>query len=438
MKRLIRPFLILVLSLALSAGFSEISADSFSILKGTAAQAAETKVTTDYLNLRTGAGTGYRIILTMPKGATVIVTSSSGEWSKVSYNGTTGYANNKYLTSAISTGTVYSIISRVNLRSGPSTGYSILTKVPRDAMVTVHSISGSWARLTYSGRTGYSHTSYLTKGKEYYTTGSLNLRSGRGTGNSIITLLPSGAKVQVFNIQNNWGRVYYKGMAGYSSMSYLTTQVSTPTPSDPPPSGTTAKKIYKGINSIGKAMAITFDDGASTANMNRVLDILDQYNAKSTFFLTGEWILANPAMARKIVDRGHKLESHTVSHPYLTSLSDSQVLYQLNRSREIIKNTVGTTTTLLRPPYGDTSDRVQRLVGQAGYRYMVMWSIDTDDYKSATTSSDVVRRAVAGASTNGILLLHPSHNKVVEALPRILSQLRDQGYIFTTVNAMVP
>ncbi|NLB23297.1 MAG: polysaccharide deacetylase family protein, partial [Clostridium sp.] len=69
-------------------------------------------------------------------------------------------------------------------------------------------------------------------------------------------------------------------------------------------------------------------------------------------------------------------------HPYLTTLSDSSVAYELTRSRTIIKDTVGTTATMIRPPYGDTSLRVERIAGENGYRYMVMWSIDTGDYLS--------------------------------------------------------
>lgn len=434
MKRFIRSLVIFVLALTLSSGFSALTSGfNYSGLKGTVVQAAETKVTTGALNLRTGPGTGYRIILTMPKGASVSVTSTSNGWSRVTYNGTAGYASAEYLTTPSDAGTLYSVTSRVNLRTGPSTNYSIRRKIPQYALVTVHSISGNWASLSYDGSTGYSHTSYLTRGREYVTTGSLNLRTGPGTNYSVRTLMPAGATVRVFSSQNNWARVFYNGYLGYASMSYLKLPGSVD-----PPSGTTAVKIYKGITNSGKRMAITFDDGASTTNMNRVLDILDDYHAKSTFFLTGDWILANQNTAQKIVNRGHKLESHTVSHPFLTDLSDSQVRYQLNRSREIIKNTVGTTSYLLRPPYGDTSDRVQRLTGEAGYRYMVMWSIDTDDYKSSTTKADIIQRAVKGASNNGILLLHPSHTKVVDALPSILSQLQNQGYSFTTVNAMVP
>ena len=438
MKKLLKKLLVVVLSLVLFVGIGPVSrlvsADDPFITE-TTALASESKVTNTALNLRTGPGLNYPILLTMPQGAPVTVLSTSGDWSKVTYNGTSGYAFSLYLDSASST--IYAVTSRVNLRTGPGTGYEIILKIPSGAIVTVQSITNNWAKLTYLGKTGYSYGSYLTKGQDYITTGSVNLRTGPSTAYSILLNIPSGKSVRIFTTANNWGRLVYNGTVGYSYMAYFRL-ASSPTPTPTPSSGT-VQKIYKGITaSSHKRIAITFDDGANSTNVNKVLDILDTYNAKSTFFFTGEWILANPVMARKIVIRGHKLESHSVSHPFLTDLSDADIRYQLTRSREIIKDMVGTTSYLFRPPYGDINDRVIRITGEMGYKYMVMWSVDTDDYKSTTTTAQIIQRAVAGAYNNGILLFHPSHDKVVAALPEMLRQLSNNGYSFTTVNEMVP
>ena len=438
MKKLLKKLLVVVLSLVLFVGIGPVSrlvsADDPFITE-TTALASESKVTNTALNLRTGPGLNYPILLTMPQGAPVTVLSTSGDWSKVTYNGTSGYAFSLYLDSASST--IYAVTNRVNLRTGPGTGYEIILKIPSGAIVTVQSITNNWAKLTYLGKTGYSYGSYLTKGQDYITTGSVNLRTGPSTAYSILLNIPSGKSVRIFTTANNWGRLVYNGTVGYSYMAYFRL-ASSPTPTPTPSSGT-VQKIYKGITaSSHKRIAITFDDGANSTNVNKVLDILDTYNAKSTFFFTGEWILANPVMVRKIVSRGHKLESHSVSHPFLTDLSDADIRYQLTRSREIIKDTVGTTSYLFRPPYGDINDRVIRITGEMGYKYMVMWSVDTDDYKSTTTTAQIIQRAVAGAYNNGILLFHPSHDKVVAALPEMLRQLSNNGYSFTTVNEMVP
>ena len=182
MKKLLKKLLVVVLSLVLFVGIGPVSrlvsADDPFITE-TTALASESKVTNTALNLRTGPGLNYPILLTMPQGAPVTVLSTSGDWSKVTYNGTSGYAFSLYLDSASST--IYAVTSRVNFRTGPGTGYEIILKIPSGAIVTVQSITNNWAKLTYLGKTGYSYGSYLTKGQDYITTGSVNLRTGPST-----------------------------------------------------------------------------------------------------------------------------------------------------------------------------------------------------------------------------------------------------------------
>ena len=435
-KKLIQLYLLLVVFLIGLGVNLPLSGSDSSLFGGSTVYAAETKVTTVALNFRSGPGTGYSILLTMPKNSTVTVLSTSNGWSKVTYGSKTGYAYAAYLTSLNSSKFV--VTYGVNLRTGPSTSYSIIQLIPKGSTVDVISTTSKWSKVKYNTKTGYVWSAYISPvnsgvSEPYYTSSRLNLRSGPSTNYSILLTMPKGASVSVKSIANNWAKVTYSGRTGYASMSYLS---KTP-PSETAP--TTIRKIYKGITSSSKKrIAITFDDGASVSAINKVLDILDRYNAKSTFFFTGDWMKAHPVTSRRIVSRGHKMESHTVSHPFLTRLSDASIRSQLVHSRNIIKDTVGTTSYLIRPPYGDTNSRVQRIAGEAGYKYIAMWSIDTDDYKNASTAASITRKAIAGASHNGILLLHPAHGRVVDALPRILSQLRDKGYSFTTVNEMLP
>lgn len=435
-KKLIQLYLLLVvLLIGLEVSLPWSGSDS-SLFGGYTAYAAETKLTTVALNLRSGPSTGYSILLTMPKDSTVTVLSTNNGWSKVTYGSKTGYVFAAYLTNLSSSKSV--VTYGVNLRTGPSGSYSIIQLIPKGSTVDVISTTGKWSKVQFNNKIGYVWSAYISPVNSevsgtYYTTNRLNLRSGPSTNYSIFLTMPKGASVSVQSITNNWAKITYSGTTGYASMSFL----SKTAPIEAEPS--TIRKIYKGITSSSKKrIAITFDDGASVSAINKVLDILDRYNAKSTFFFTGDWMKSNPSLSRKIVSRGHKMESHTVSHPFLTKLSDASIRSQLVRSRNMIKDTVGSTSYLIRPPYGNTNSRVQRIAGEAGYKYIAMWSIDTDDYKSASTAASITRKAVAGASHNGILLLHPAHGRVVDALPRILSQLKDKGYSFTTVNEMLP
>lgn len=286
MKRIFKLLLLSAFSFLLVISLSQftgVSLDGLSGEEGHVAYAAETKVTTANLNLRTGPGTGYSIILTMPKGSSVTVLSTSNSWSKLTYNGTTGYAYSPYLTSTASTS--YLTTGSVNLRTGPGTSYSVILTIPKGASVSVHGISGNWAKVTYNGRTGYAHLSYLSpsSGTRYYTTSSLNLRTGPSTGYSIILTMPKGSPVTVYSIANSWAKVTYYGRTGYAYSPYLSKTAPSTAPSpDPTPDSTTLRVIRKGITSYsGKRIAITFDDGAPASYVNQVLDILDRYNAKA-------------------------------------------------------------------------------------------------------------------------------------------------------------
>lgn len=407
--------------------------------------AAEIKVTTANLNLRTGPGTGYSIITVMPKGAEVTVTGYSGNWAIVQYGNYSGYASNTYLALKTS-GTTYYTTANLNLRTGPGTGYTILVVMPKGSAVTVLSTSGGWSRVTYSGKTGYASATYLSLTPPSgttsslvirYTTADLNLRTGPGTSYPIITMMPKGSSVEILDTSLAWPKVRYGSAVGYASPSYLS--VSPPSTT----SGGYAVAISKGNEASSvKRIAITFDDFGSTANIRSILNTLDAYGAKSTFFPNGEWIANNPSIVKEIAARGHIIESHGYSHPDLTTVSEAEIRRQLRLNKDVIRNTVGTTSYLLRPPYGAYNSTLRRIAGEEGYRYLVLWSIDTSDwattrYGVTITPSYIINITLQNASQNGIVLMHMHSSMTVEALPTLLQKLSDLGYHFVTVNDMV-
>lgn len=193
--------------------------------------AEEAKVTTSNLNMRTGPGTSYPVILVIPKGATVSVVGYSGSWAQVTYGGRSGYASTSYLASPSSSTEVRYTTANLNLRTGPGTGYPIILVIPKGSSVTVLGISSGWANVNYSGRTGYVSTSYLSTTKPdsstgasqytYTTTSSLNLRSGPSTGYSILLVIPQGTPITVLETANGWHKASYAGKTGYVSASYV-------------------------------------------------------------------------------------------------------------------------------------------------------------------------------------------------------------------------
>ena len=198
----------------------------------------------------------------------------------------------------------------------------------------------------------------------------------------------------------------------------------TPAPATPAPAPTTGNKV----------IALTFDDGPGPHTAH-LLDILDQYGAKATFFLIGSKVSGQASIVRSIQARGHQLGNHSWSHPELPKLPVDQIAGEVDRTNEAIRQATGVTPAILRPPYGAVNGAVLEQLRLRGMS-SILWSVDTRDW--ADRNSDIVcSRAVAGARPGAIILMHDIHQTSVGAVPCILSALKQQGYSFVTVQGLL-
>ena len=215
------------------------------------------------VNVRSGPSTNDTVVASVNSGVTMAVTGVSGAWYQVSYNGATAYVNGSYLTlsgtgttqaapagssattgagtttsSASGTGTING--DYVRLRSGPSTGYSVLGTYNKGATMTVTGVSGDWYAVTANGVSGYVYKQYLTvqsgaggstvsvteMNTAGTTTAAVNLRSGPSTAYTSLGVLPVGTSVTVTGKADNWYKVSYNGAAGYIRSDYVSTGTS--------------------------------------------------------------------------------------------------------------------------------------------------------------------------------------------------------------------
>jgi len=197
-----------------------------------------------------------------------------------------------------------------------------------------------------------------------------------------------------------------------------------PAPAAPTPAPTTGNKV----------IALTFDDGPGPYTAH-LLDILDQYGAKATFFLIGSKVSGQASVVRSIQARGHQLGNHSWSHPELPKLSVDQIAGEIDRTNEAIRQATGVKPSILRPPYGAVNGVV---LEQLRLRNMssILWSVDTRDWADRN-SQIVCSRAVAGARPGAVILMHDIHPTSVNAVPCILNSLKQQGYSFVTVQNLI-
>jgi len=221
----------------------------------------------------------------------------------------------------------------------------------------------------------------------------------------------------------------------------------TPTPAldnDAALASTASKLVWSGTSSSAvKQLALTFDAGWVYEPTLPLLDVLDQYQIKATFFLRGGWVQDHPDLAREIYRRGHSVGNHSLMHSHMKAMTKDEVANDILTSANIIKNTIGYTPYLFRPPYGEYNNTLLNVLGEQGYPYTVMWTIDSHDWAETmngiqVTEQYLIDRVLNNASDKGIVLMHVGGYQTVNALPEIITGLRDVGYELVKLDELLP
>ncbi|MCR1824876.1 C40 family peptidase [Terrisporobacter muris] len=247
----------------------------------TDSHASEIRVTTARVHFRTGAGTNYSSMGVLDEGTKVTYLSSSGNWTKVQYNSKTGYICSDYLEKEQSTSTTSTMYVTpdvgLNVRKGPGTSYSKITKLSKGTAVTVHSTSNGWSKITANGVEGYVSSEYLSSKKPSSSNGStsttktmyvtpdvgLNVRKGPGTSYSKITKLSKGTAVTVHSTSNGWSKITANGVEGYVSSEYLSSKKPSTGSSDSSnSSGSTSSSVNAVLNLAAKQLGKPYVWGA--------------------------------------------------------------------------------------------------------------------------------------------------------------------------------
>ena len=181
-----------------------------------------------------------------------------------------------------------------------------------------------------------------------------------------------------------------------------------------------------------KVVALTFDDGPNPATTNQALDTLSKYGIKATFFVLGKNISGNEEILKRMKADGHVIGNHSWSHPVLSKLSLDEAKKQITDTEDAITKVLGSSSKLMRPPYGAITDDIRNSLDLN----FIMWDVDSLDWKSkneAAILTEIQRQARNGS----IILMHDIHAETVNALPKIIDYLKEQGYHFVTVPEML-
>jgi peptidoglycan-N-acetylglucosamine deacetylase len=176
-----------------------------------------------------------------------------------------------------------------------------------------------------------------------------------------------------------------------------------------------------------KVLYLTFDDGPSREWTPKVLEILNRYDAKATFFQLGRAQRAYPALVRRISAAGHTIANHSTTHRDLTMLSNGGIRWEVRN---------GPDSPCFRPPYGAINHRVRSVLRSGGVRDIILWDIDTLDW-TTPGSHRIAQTVIKYARPGKIVLMHDggaNRAQTVAALGTVLRELNDQGYVFRSLN----
>lgn len=208
-----------------------------------------------------------------------------------------------------------------------------------------------------------------------------------------------------------------------------------------------------------RKLALTFDDGPNPAITPKLLDLLDRYNARATFFLIGRFVRECPELVKETAARGHVVGNHTETHPNLFWLAPTQVRIELRLCHDAITHAMGAPPKWFRPPYGFRNPWVIPAARELGYR-TALWTLLPKDWRAesvewliprlqpiarnAQRSSGNGSRSAEGSSGD-ILCLHDGNHRqlngdrsrTLAAVEHWLPRWRDLGLQFVTIEGAV-
>ncbi|WP_353097724.1 polysaccharide deacetylase family protein [Tissierella praeacuta] len=190
-----------------------------------------------------------------------------------------------------------------------------------------------------------------------------------------------------------------------------------------------------------KFIALTFDDGPHPQYTPEILDLLDKYNIKATFFVLGQFAEQYPDIIKRQAKEGHEIGNHTYSHINIQQVPKQKVKEEFDKTQDIIFSLTGIKSKTFRPPYGSYDDNIIKIISDESCN-VILWSYtqDSRDWSNPEVEK-IVSNTISNIENGDIVLLHDyvyfETSNTVEALKIIIPELIDKGYKFVTISQLL-
>ena len=195
-----------------------------------------------------------------------------------------------------------------------------------------------------------------------------------------------------------------------------------------------ALPVYS-VEREGKYCALTFDAAWGNEDTEQLIEILQRYGVKATFFLVGSWVDKYPESVRALQEAGMELGNHSDTHPHIASLSSEKIMQEVSACSDKIEQITGVRPALFRCPYGEYDDHVIGTVSGMGIT-SVQWDVDSLDWKDYDAAT-ITQRITSRVQPGSIILCHNAALHTPEALPAVLDYLLAEGYTPVTVSELL-
>ena len=192
--------------------------------------------------------------------------------------------------------------------------------------------------------------------------------------------------------------------------------------------------IYR-VETEQKKVAISFDCAWGTDYTDKLLETMQSEDVRCTFFAVEFWTKKNGEYIKKISDCGHEIGTHSATHPYMSKLDKATIIKELSTSAKAIEDITGKKVELFRAPYGDYNDTLITTAKELGL-YTIQWDVDSLDWKNLS-AKDIAKRVINGVKNGSIVLFHNQGLHTAEALPIIISHLKNSGYQFVPIGELI-
>lgn len=188
--------------------------------------------------------------------------------------------------------------------------------------------------------------------------------------------------------------------------------------------------IHKNLGETGSYMAentfaLTFDDGPHESRTLKILNDLDKYNVKATFFVVGNMAKGREWLVREEIARGHDVGCHSMTHPLMTKLNEIKWKWEIDECIREVEKITGKKIELFRFPYGESTIKMEEYIKSKGIR-VIYWDIDSLDWKKKPKEELAHIKKEIDKQKKGILLMHDIQGSTVETLPKILDYLKEK------------